>query len=327
MDALNEARSVIQRLYSRKAAVLEYLLLSTITQEPLLLVGPPGTAKSDLAIKWVEALGVPSEAYFEYMLTRFTEPAELFGPVDLVSLKEGKYIRKTIGKLPEAQVAFIDEVFKSNSAILNALLTVLNERKFYQDGRPVPVPLEILIAATNEIPDNPELNALKDRFVLRAESTTIWDEEAPPAQADEQFKDLLRLGTSLEFYRYSGQKPWVSHQNLMNAVRTIRAELFRELIGQTHDGNVAKAIDRWLPAPLLRLLVDLLKSLSGEFPDAFRISDRTVIKLFKILVARAIMNKRRQITEEDISVMVPGLAERNFGAIREATQTALHLSA
>jgi MoxR-like ATPase len=304
---------------------LEYLLLSTITREPLLLVGPPGTAKSDVAVKWVEALGVPSDAYFEYMLTRFTEPAEIFGPVDLVSLKEGKYIRRTLGKLPEAQVAFIDEVFKSNSAILNALLTVLNERKFYQDGRPVPVPLEILIAATNEIPENPELDALKDRFVLRAESGTLWNAEGTPAQSDQQFRDLLRLGTTLEFYRFSGQKPWSSGRDLMYAVRRVRSELFRELVGETRDGNVSQAIESWLPSALLRVLVDLLKSLAGEFPESFRISDRTVIKLYKILVARALIHKRRQITEEDIAAVVPGLAERNFSAIQEATRTALRM--
>jgi MoxR-like ATPase len=290
-------------------------------------VGPPGTAKSDLAVKWVEALGIPSEAYFEYMLTRFTEPAEIFGPVDLVSLKEGRYIRRTHGKLPEAEVAFIDEVFKSNSAILNALLTVLNERKFYQDGRPVAVPLEILIAATNEIPDNPELDALKDRFVLRAESATLWNADGAPAQSDEQFRDLLRLGTGLEFYRHSGQKPWAGERDLMFAVRRVRAEVFRELVAEASGGNAGKAIEQWLSAPLLRVLADLLKSLAGEFPDSFRISDRTVIKLFKILVARAIICKRRQIIEEDIGTIVPGLAERNFGAIREATQTALRLPA
>lgn len=301
-------------------------MISTVAREPLLLVGPPGTAKSDLAIKWVEALGIPTDAYFEYMLTRFTEPAEIFGPVDLVSLKEGKYIRRTLGKLPEAQVAFIDEVFKSNSAILNALLTVLNERKFYQDGRPIPVPLEILIAATNEIPDNPELNALKDRFVLRAESSTLWDEEGSPAQSDEQFRDLLRLGIALEYYRYSGQKPWVSDNTLMGAVRRVRSEVFRELIAESGNGDPAKAIESWLPPPLLRVLVDLLKSLSSEFPDSFRISDRTVIKLFKFLVTRAILSKRRQVTEEDIRALVPGLAERNYSAIREVTDSALHLS-
>ena len=140
------------------------MLVAAVAQEPLLLVGPPGTAKSDLVLKFKDALGLADDDYFEYMLTRFTEPSEIIGPIDISQLREGRYIRREQGKLPTARLAFLDEIFKSNSAILNILLTIINERKFYQDGVPQPVRLRVLFAATNEVPEQGELAALKDRF-------------------------------------------------------------------------------------------------------------------------------------------------------------------
>ena len=111
--------------------------------------------------------------YFEYLLTRFTEPSEVFGPIDIAELRAGRYLRRDRGKLPTARLVFLDEIFKANSAILNSLLTVINERKFYQDGQPVPVKLRVLLAATNELPENAELAALKDRFCLKAACRSV----------------------------------------------------------------------------------------------------------------------------------------------------------
>jgi hypothetical protein len=139
-------------------------------------VGPPGTAKSDLVLKFKDALKLGERDYFEYMLTRFTEPSEVLGPIDINLLRQGRYIRRDRGKLPTARLVFLDEIFKSNSAILNSLLTIINERKFYQDGQPVPVRLKILFAATNEIPEHAELAALKDRFCLKAACRSVQDE-------------------------------------------------------------------------------------------------------------------------------------------------------
>src|SRR2546421_10924970 len=172
---INRFRASLGRFFVAKQELIDLMVVAAIAQEPLLLVGPPGTAKSDLVLKFKDAIGVADEDYFEYMLTRFTEPSEIIGPIDINQLREGRYIRREQGKLPTARLAFLDEIFKSNSAILNILLTIINEKKFYQDGAPQPVQLRVLFAAANEIPEQSELAALKDRFCLKAESRSVQE--------------------------------------------------------------------------------------------------------------------------------------------------------
>src|SRR5262245_43735108 len=193
-------RKSLGRFFVGKQELIDLMLVAAVAQEPLLLVGPPGTAKSDLVLKFKDALGITDEDYFEYMLTRFTEPSEIIGPIDINQLRDGRYVRREQGKLPTARLAFLDEIFKSNSAILNILLTIINERKFYQDGVPQPVRLRVLFAATNEVPEHGELGALKDRFVLKAESLSVQDEH---------FEELIDAGLQSETHRALGQKPWV----------------------------------------------------------------------------------------------------------------------
>src|SRR5215475_9058290 len=131
---LNHFRKSLARFFVQKQELIDLMVVAAVAQEPLLLIGPPGTAKSDLVLKFKDAIGVADTDYFEYMLTRFTEPSEIVGPIDIKELREGRYIRREQGKLPTARLAFLDEIFKSNSAILNILLTIINEKKFYQDG-------------------------------------------------------------------------------------------------------------------------------------------------------------------------------------------------
>lgn len=145
--------------------VIDGMLVAALAGEHVLLVGPPGSAKSALVVAFSKA--VAGTKYFEWLLGRFTVPEELFGPMSLKGLENEEYRRVTTGKLPEADVAFLDEVFKAGGAILNTLLSVLNERKFYNNGAPVSVPLRMVVGASNELPDGAELGALYDRFVVR----------------------------------------------------------------------------------------------------------------------------------------------------------------
>ena len=130
----------------------------------MLLLGPPGTAKSELGRRLSR---ICQGTYFERLLTRFSVPEELFGPLSMTALEQDKYVRQTKGYLPEASVAFIDEIFKANSAILNSLLTILNERLFDNGATRTAVPLICLVGASNELPESEELDALYDRFLLR----------------------------------------------------------------------------------------------------------------------------------------------------------------
>src|SRR5947208_10178568 len=189
---LDRFRKSLGRFFVKKQDLIDLMLVAAVAQEPLLIVGPPGTAKSDLVLKFKDALGLAEEDYFEYMLTRFTEPSEIVGPIDIGKLREGRYIRREQGKLPTARLAFLDEIFKSNSAILNILLTIINERKFYQDGVPQPVRLRVMFASTNEVPEQAELAALKDRFCLKAESRSVQENH---------FTQLIDYGIQGEVYK------------------------------------------------------------------------------------------------------------------------------
>ncbi len=211
---INRFRKSLGRFFVHKQELIDLMVVAAIAQEPLLLVGPPGTAKSDLVLKFKDALGLGEEDYFEYMLTRFTEPSEIIGPIDISQLREGRYIRREQGKLPTARLGFLDEIFKSNSAILNILLTIINERKFYQDGVPQPVRLRVLFAATNEIPEQSELAALKDRFCLKAESQSVQEEH---------FAELVDTGIEGEVFKVLNQKPWnEGHSTLVDLLKANR---------------------------------------------------------------------------------------------------------
>lgn len=148
---------------------LKLAMLTVLAGENLVLVGPPGTGKSLVARRVAQSLsGDGPASHFEYLLTKFSTPEELFGPLSISALKADRFHRNTAGYLPTVRIAFLDEIFKASSSILNALLTILNERVYHNGTEVQPVPLQSLIAASNELPaDQEELAALYDRFLVR----------------------------------------------------------------------------------------------------------------------------------------------------------------
>ena len=161
---------------------LKLALLAAISGEHILLIGAHGTAKSVLAQRL--HLAFKKGDYFERLLTRFSVPEELFGPLSIKSLENDRYQRLTKHYLPSATIAFIDEIFKANSAILNSLLTILNEREFDNGDVRERIPLISVIGASNELPDDDGLSALYDRFLCRYQVQAV---------SDERFEDLLHL--------------------------------------------------------------------------------------------------------------------------------------
>lgn len=171
-------------LVEREAAI-KAALLAMLAGENMLLVGPPGTAKSLIARKLAKCLDEEADShagkeYFEYLLTKFTTPEEIFGPLSISELKQDRFKRNTTGYLPSVRVAFLDEIFKASSSILNALLTILNERTYHNGAEALDVPLQALIAASNELPTGQEeLEALYDRFLVRSFVDYVRAENLP----------------------------------------------------------------------------------------------------------------------------------------------------
>ncbi len=155
----------LERGLLQRDVAARVLLLAALAGEHVLLLGPPGTAKSELARRLQRLL--PGAHYFERLLTRFSVPEELFGPLSLKALEDDRYERLTEGYLPSAEVAFLDEVFKANSAILNTLLGLLHERMFDNGHQRMTAPLVCLVGASNEVPQDDSLQAFYDRFLLR----------------------------------------------------------------------------------------------------------------------------------------------------------------
>ena len=160
---------------------LKLAMLTVLAGENLVLVGPPGTGKSLVARRVAQSLsGDGPASHFEYLLTKFSTPEELFGPLSITELKADRFKRNTAGYLPTVQLAFLDEIFKASSSILNALLTILNERIYHNGAEPQRVPLQALIAASNELPsDQDELGALYDRFLVRVFVDYVSDAGLP----------------------------------------------------------------------------------------------------------------------------------------------------
>jgi len=156
--------AAITAAFKERDQIVKGVFCAMLAQEHAYLVGPPGTGKSALTRVISKCLGT---SYFEWLMTKFTTPEEILGPVSMSGLKADRMTRVTQGKLPDAQVVFLDEIFKSNSACLNAILSAINERVFHDDGQAKPIPLRTCIGASNELPEHADLEALNDRFLMR----------------------------------------------------------------------------------------------------------------------------------------------------------------
>jgi len=244
----------LKRRFVGRDEVIDLIALAVVAGEHLFLYGPPGTAKSAIVRQFAAAV---RGEYFESMLTKFSEPSEIFGPVDLAKLREGRVATVVTRMLPEAEFAFLDELFNANSAILNNLLTVLNERVYRRGAEAHTLPLISAFAASNNLPQDEALAALFDRFLLRCQVDPLPRELLP---------SLLAAGWALE--RGAADEP---------AARAVSADDLRAMAAECRGVELA---------PVLAAYADAVAKLRDL---GVALSDRRAVKLLKLVAASAVL--------------------------------------
>ena len=207
LEAGNEARAFIQRFdgaFIERKNVSDCLLLASVAELPIVLLGPPGTAKSLMINTFAKCMG---KTFFQYLITKFTTPDELFGQFKISALKKDKLERAWKGTSVDAEAIFWDEVFKGGSALLNAMLTALNEKQADIGTGRVPMQYQLIAGASNELPEQDQgLEALWDRWALRC-----W---VPYIKTDAGFKRLMEDD---QIGKFSENFEWGNIQTLRDA--------------------------------------------------------------------------------------------------------------
>ena len=263
LEKLIRIREELGSVFFERDDVLEGSLISLLTSNHLLLIGPPGTAKSLLANELCKRIS--GGFYFQWLLTKFSTPEEIFGAISLKGLENDEYRRVTERKLPEAHVVFLDEVFKANSSILNALLTVMNERIFHNGKEIIKIPLMCLFGASNELPsEEDDLDALYDRFLLRYLVDYI----------EEDFRFLKMLQTE------------VAEPSTFLTIDEVNE--LQSLVD-----------DVVLPPKILKLIARVRNELIKK---SLILSDRRYKQVIKVLKAKALLSGRSQVDEADMDI-------------------------
>jgi len=268
LQAVTQLKASLNYLKQRfvgKDEIIDLLGIGLVARENVFLLGPPGTAKSAMVHELAKLLHGHT---FEYLLTRFTEPNELFGPFDIRKLREGELLTNTEGMLPEADLIFLDELLNANSAILNSLLMVLNERVFRRGRETRALPALMIVGASNHLPEDEALNALFDRFLIRVQCDNV---------APEQLSAVLDAGWALES-NLNGHAPEVSAHTIQN---------LQKQLSSVHLHGIR------------REYLELVHKLRNA---GVKVSDRRAVKIQRLVAASALLCERDHALASDLWV-------------------------
>lgn len=263
--------------------LIDDLMIAIATGNHALMLGVPGVAKSLLAREITKR--ITEGKYFEWLLNKTSDPSEILGPFSIKALENDKFLRKTEGKLPEANIAFLDETFKCNAPVLNNLLSILNERLFFNDGNPVKVPLISMIGASNEEPEDDSLAALYDRLLFRFYVDPIKEPKNRAKMYDSFLERRSQQIVDEEF-----------ENTFMNVVSIPELLKIRKA-----SRNIS------IPRSILNKYDKLLTTLSI---DNIEVSDRRKNEALGVLQGSAIVSGREYVTEEDFKHLIPVLWQR-----------------
>lgn len=264
---LNRVLTYLKTSFVGKDEIIDLLGIALIANENAFLLGPPGTAKS--AIVRLLSSCITEGKNFEYLLTRFTEPNEIFGPFDIRKLKEGELVTNTEGMMPEASLVFLDEIFNANSAILNSLLMALNEKVFRRGKETRKLPALMFVGASNLLPEDEALNALLDRFLLRVRCDYV---------EIDALESVLIAGWQLDNTMHA-EKPSITPQEIM------RLQESRKMVDLTE---------------IRKDYVSLILNLRNT---GIKVSDRRAVKIQNLLAASATMCYRKTVNVSDFWVL------------------------
>ena len=268
VQKLKQVIDYIKSTFVGKAEIADLLAIGLIAKENAFLLGPPGTAKS--AIIRLLSQCIENGRNFEYLLTRFTEPAEIFGPFDIRKLKEGELLTNTEGMLPEASLVFLDELFNANSAILNSLLTALNEKIFRRGKETRMLPALMFVGASNILPEDDTLAALLDRFLIRVKCDYV---------DPDLLQEVLLAGRALDKKASDAGRPLISPEEI---IRMQQACLQVDL------------------SPIMGQYIDVVHNLRNT---GIKVSDRRAVKLQNLIAASALICGRTVAAISDLWVL------------------------